>query len=526
MKVLIVGAGPAGSTAAYYLAKAGIDVTVLEKTSFPREKVCGDGLTPRAVREIQKLGLPHPEADGWRRNKGLRLIAGGRTIELPWPEVSDFPQYGLIRTRLGFDEELARHAAVRRRRRAGTAQRHRGAARRRRPRDRRPRRAAGRGRTQDGRDARLQRRRRARRGRKLHPHRRVAGHPEARRPARSASPCAPTSPRPRHDDDWMEGWLELPGRDGKLLPGYGWVFGVGDGTSNVGLGILNSSKEFGKLDYKQVLREWTAGMPAEWGFTPENQVGEIRGAALPMGFNRTPHYSPGLLLLGDAGGMVSPFNGEGISYAMESARFAAEFIIDAAARVRFGAAGQRPTPTPTSRGTRTTCGTSGARHFTLGRAFAAADRQARRHEARPADRHAHSCADALRGADAGQPHRSGGQGLRGQGHPASWNRWSRPRPTRHVQRASRTPAPTPRFPQQKLGLTRDQLCRPQLDARRTRPAELRTRPQHHRHRHRPAAAGRLRGHRGGRRTGPRHHHQPGPGGEEAPRSHRQLRSAG
>ena len=91
----------------------------------------------------------------------------------------------------------------------------------------------------------------------------------------------------------MEGWLELPGRDGKLLPGYGWVFGVGDGTSNVGLGILNSSKEFGKLDYKQVLREWTAGMPAEWGFTPENQVGEIRGAALPMGFNRTPHYSPG-----------------------------------------------------------------------------------------------------------------------------------------------------------------------------------------------------------------------------------------
>jgi len=103
VNVLIVGAGPAGSTAAYYLAKAGISVTVLEKTSFPREKVCGDGLTPRAVREIQKLGLPHPEEDGWRRNKGLRLIAGGRTIELPWPEVSDFPQYGLIRTRLGFD---------------------------------------------------------------------------------------------------------------------------------------------------------------------------------------------------------------------------------------------------------------------------------------------------------------------------------------------------------------------------------------------------------------------------------------
>ena len=173
---------------------------------------------------------------------------------------------------------------------------------------------------------------------------------------------------PRHDDDWMEGWLELPGRNGELLPGYGWVFGVGDGTSNVGLGILNSSKEFGKLDYKQVLREWTAGMPAEWGFTPENQVGEIRGAALPMGFNRTPHYYPGLLLLGDAGGMVSPFNGEGISYAMESARFAAEYIIDAKpgeplrqvddddADLHFGVRGL--------------CARPVGIHFTLGRAFA------------------------------------------------------------------------------------------------------------------------------------------------------------
>ena len=97
----------------------------------------------------------------------------------------------------------------------------------------------------------------------------------------------------------------------------------------------------------------------EWGFTPENQVGEIRGAALPMGFNRTPHYSPGLLLLGDAGGMVSPFNGEGISYAMESARFAAEFIIDAAAR--SASAGWTCRRRCAPRGTRTTCGTSGVR---------------------------------------------------------------------------------------------------------------------------------------------------------------------
>lgn len=367
MNVLIVGAGPAGSTAAYYLAKAGISVTVLEKTSFPREKVCGDGLTPRAVREIQKLGLPHPEADGWRRNKGLRLIAGGRTIELPWPDVSDFPQYGLIRTRLGFDEELARHAQD-----AGAEilELHS---------------VTEALRSEDGRVTGVRAALLDESGRKTGETREFSAdvvlaadgnstrtavslgmQKRDDRPLGVAVRTYFTSPR--HDDDWMEGWLELPGRDGQLLPGYGWVFGVGDGTSNVGLGILNSSKEFGKLDYKQVLREWTAGMPADWGFTPENQVGEIRGAALPMGFNRTPHYSPGLLLLGDAGGMVSPFNGEGISYAMESARFAAEFIIDASSR--SASAGTYDADAHLA-GCADYVRDQWGSHFTLGRAFAA-----------------------------------------------------------------------------------------------------------------------------------------------------------
>jgi menaquinone-9 beta-reductase len=136
---------------------------------------------------------------------------------------------------------------------------------------------------------------------------------------------------PRTDDDYLESWLELWDGD-RLLPGYGWIFGVGDGTANVGLGILNSSAAFGHTDYRRLLARWLGGLPAEWGFAEQNAAGPMRGGGLPMGFNRTPHYVRGLLLVGDAGGVVNPFNGEGIAYAMETGRLAAEYVTQALAR--------------------------------------------------------------------------------------------------------------------------------------------------------------------------------------------------
>ena len=359
MEVLIAGAGPAGSTAAYYLARSGVPVTVLEKTHFPREKVCGDGLTPRAVRELQLLGLPHSEADGWRRNRGLRLIAGGRTVEVPWPTGDEFPNYGLVRTRLGFDEGLARHAQ------AAGASILEGHSVTEVLRDDAGRVIGARAQLLDENGKKTGETRDFRADVVLaadgNSTRAALSRGLERRDDRPLGVAYRTYFRsPRHDDDWLEAWLELPGRDGKPLPGYGWVFGVGDGTSNVGLGILNSSKEFGKLDYRRVLRDWTDSMPEEWGFSEANQTGPIRGAALPMGFNRTPHVVPGMALLGDAGGMVSPFTGEGISYAMESGRYAAQFLLDARAgdvdhRLRAYADHVRE---------------QWGSHFTLGRTFA------------------------------------------------------------------------------------------------------------------------------------------------------------
>jgi geranylgeranyl reductase family protein len=327
--VIVVGAGPAGSTTAYHLAQAGLDVLLLEKTAFPREKVCGDGFTPRAVKQILAMGIDPDPQDGWIRNQGLRIIGGGMRLELPWPDLASFPGYGLVRTREDFDEILARQAQ-----KAGARLHERtavtgpvldalgrivGVSARTSNGDgskgdeiefRAPLVVAA-----DGNSTRLS----------------LAMGLRKRddRPMGVAVRTYYTSPRT--DDDWLESWLELWDGD-RLLPGYGWIFGVGDGTVNAGLGILNSSTAFGKVDYKDLLRRWLDTTPEEWGFREQNRTQPIRGAALPMGFNRTPHYTRGLVLVGDAGGMVNPFNGEGIAYAMESGAMAAETIVQALGR--------------------------------------------------------------------------------------------------------------------------------------------------------------------------------------------------
>src|SRR5262249_60964156 len=104
--VIVVGAGPAGSSTAFHLAQAGLDVLLLEKSRFPREKVCGDGLTPRAVKQLVGLGIPLAAEDGWVPNKGLRIIGGGVRLELDWPELASYPGYGMMLNRPCFGDTL------------------------------------------------------------------------------------------------------------------------------------------------------------------------------------------------------------------------------------------------------------------------------------------------------------------------------------------------------------------------------------------------------------------------------------
>src|SRR3984957_13434191 len=107
---IVVGAGPAGSSAAYWLATAGLDVALVEKSTFPREKVCGDGLTPRGTRALVDMGIDVSEEAGWLHNKGLRVLGGGLRLELDWPELASFPDYGLVRPRADLDAMLPNQA--------------------------------------------------------------------------------------------------------------------------------------------------------------------------------------------------------------------------------------------------------------------------------------------------------------------------------------------------------------------------------------------------------------------------------
>ncbi len=321
--VIVVGAGPAGSTTAFYLAQAGLNVLLLEKTRFPREKVCGDGLTPRAVKELIAMGVDI-DAPGWIRNKGLRVVGGGMRLQLDWPELHSYPDFGLVRTRMDFDQILAQNAT------RGGVTLLQGVNVTGPVLDERGGHVVGVTARGDGGEVTYRSRLVvAADGNSTRLSLAMGLHKRADRPMGVAVRTYFTSPR--HDDDYLESWLELWDGD-RLLPGYGWIFGVGDGTSNVGLGLLNTSEAFKNIDYRDLLRRWVKNMPAEWGYTDENMTGPVRGAALPMAFNRQPHYTRGLVLVGDAGGMINPFNGEGIAYAMETGRIAAEVIVQALAR--------------------------------------------------------------------------------------------------------------------------------------------------------------------------------------------------
>ena len=322
--VLVVGAGPSGAAAAHWLAARGHSVLAIEKKHFPREKTCGDGLTPRAVRQLHDMGLADRLA-GFQRFDGLRSIAHGVTLELAWPDHPDFPSYGYVVRRRELDEMVAEQAV-----KAGATIWQgaeavapvvdggllTGAMVRDKDSDEvKPVRARY-VIVADGANSRFGRALGTARDRSF--------------PLGMAIRGYFTSPL--HDEPWIESHLDIRDRDGNHLPGYGWIFPVGDGTVNVGVGLLSTFQGWKHVNTSHLMEAFCETAPARWGLSPATATGAPTGGRLPTGGSVTPRVGPTFVVAGDAAGFVNPFNGEGISTAMESGEIAAQVIIQALAR--------------------------------------------------------------------------------------------------------------------------------------------------------------------------------------------------
>jgi geranylgeranyl reductase family protein len=325
--VLIVGGGPAGAACAYWLAEAGHDVLLLEKKHYPREKTCGDGLTPRSVKQLHDIGLADELAE-FHRFEGLRSIAFGRTLELKWPVHPDYPGFGYVITRKDLDHLVAERAV-----KAGAVLWQeteavaplleggllRGATVKRKDTGSTDEVRARYVVVADGANSRFGRALGTSRERAYPLGMAIRGYFES----------------PRHDEPWIESHLDIRDKAGNVLPGYGWIFPVGDGRVNVGIGLLSTFHQWKAVNTSQLMDSFVDYAPKSWGISPETSCGAPTGGKLPMALSVTPHAGPTYLVVGDAGGSVNPFNGEGIAYAYETGRMAAE-TLDMALRTGDG----------------------------------------------------------------------------------------------------------------------------------------------------------------------------------------------
>ena len=287
--LLVIGGGPAGAATAYWAATHGLDTVVVERKTFPRDKTCGDGLPPRAVHELEEMGLG-PALEGYHRFEGLRAIAHGRTIEMAWPDHPIYPSYGYVVRRCDLDGFVADHAvgagatllqgteairpvdppvgsaagaiggAVVLDKASGTEH------------DLRARHVV----VADGANSRFGRAMGTVRDRTYPMGMAIRGYFES----------------PLHDDPWIESSLDVRDRNGNAMPGYGWIFPVGNGTVNVGIGLLSTFRDYRSVNTSHLFEEFAHTLPEHWQIDPTRPTARRPVAACPWQVPSAPRPDP------------------------------------------------------------------------------------------------------------------------------------------------------------------------------------------------------------------------------------------
>ncbi len=315
--VLVVGAGPAGSAAAAWTARSGREVVLADAAAFPRDKTCGDGLTPRAMAELDRLGL-----GGWTRghttNRGLRAHGFGRTLELPWPGGS-LPAEGSAVPRTELDDRIravaleAGATGLDRARAVDVLRSQRGVER------------VG-FTVPDGRGGSRRHEVRCRQLVVADGVRSPLGKLLGRRWHRESvyGVAARSYLDTAREDDWISSHLELRGEQGELLSGYGWIFPLGGGRVNLGVGTLATAKRPAGIALRPLMEFYARQRREEWRLS--DRLEAPTSALLPMGGAVSGVAGPNWALIGDAAACVNPLNGEGIDYGLETGRLIAGLL--------------------------------------------------------------------------------------------------------------------------------------------------------------------------------------------------------
>ncbi len=351
---IIVGAGPAGSSCALFLSRAGRKVLLLDKAKYPREKVCGDAISGKSIAVLRELGiLPRLEAQAHGVINGLMMVSpDGKEVVVPFPKAMGMECAGYCLRRKQTDAALnetvkqeknvtlIERFAVQTLLRDGNgavvgvkgndAAKNAGGlsgAREDATADARTGDTLSRGAPTDASCVEFRAR--------------VVVGADGAGSVVSRSLGLPGAP-PEHAFMAIRGyWRGVEGLGDhielffidEVLPGYLWVFPMGDGTANVGLGILNSDLKKKSEHPNKILLNALARHPAlSKRFANATLEGGIGAWIIPNGSYKKPNSGPGWVLCGDAASLVDPFSGEGVGNALTSGKLAAQVIDEALER--------------------------------------------------------------------------------------------------------------------------------------------------------------------------------------------------